>query len=216
MCCNQLTSTTINNKYHKPYEKLVSICPTCNILLGVYLVSWAEAHRKDGVARQRQGLLDFSVSFCVYLWEAFHLYNKSSPGRAVSGYEKGAKTEMMSDSHGKNRSYVKINLSVVQHLLHKTEEKKKKENTCERMFFPSEALSRDPLSVLCDTARRWNIQCEVLRASASEEPACAAWQDPGKRWNCLLKPQPFLVDLALIYLITLARQGTYFFFPFLM
>lgn len=79
----------------------------------------------------------FSVSFSVCLWEAFHLYNKSSLGRAVSWYEKGTKNEMMSDSHGKNRSYVKINLSVLQHLLHKPEQKKgkKKKKLVRRCFF---------------------------------------------------------------------------------
>lgn len=37
--------------------------------------------------------------------------------------------EMMSDSHEKNRSYVKINLSVLQRLLHKPEQKEKKKLT---------------------------------------------------------------------------------------
>lgn len=94
--------------------------------------------QKDGVKRQRQDLLDFSFSFWMCLWAAFHLYNKSSPGRAVSWYEKGTKNEMMSDSRGKNRSYVKINLSVLQRLLHKPEQKKKK--CCVRCFF-SQKLS---------------------------------------------------------------------------
>lgn len=93
-------------------------------------------NRKDGVKRQRQGLLDFSVSFCMCLWKAFHLYNKSSLGRTVSWYEKGTKNEMMSDSQGKNRSYVKINLSVLQQLLYKPEQKGKKKNLVRRCFFP--------------------------------------------------------------------------------
>lgn len=97
-------------------------------------------HRKDGVKRRKQGLLDFSVSFCMCLWEAFHLYNKSSLGRAVSWYENGTKNEMMSDSHGKNRSHVKINLSVLQHLLHKPEQKAGRGETCEKTHLPSEAV----------------------------------------------------------------------------
>lgn len=36
---------------------------------------------------------------------------------------------MMSDSQGKNRSYVKINLSVLQQLLYKPEQKEKKKKT---------------------------------------------------------------------------------------
>lgn len=45
---------------------------------------------------------------------------------------------MMSDSRGKNRSYVKINLSVLQRWLHKPEQKKKK--MLREMFFLSEAI----------------------------------------------------------------------------
>lgn len=151
----------------KPYGNLVSSALPGKVLLGVYLVSWAEAHREDGVARQRQGLLDLSVSFCVYLWEAFHLYNKSSPERAVSGYEKGAKNEMMSDSHGKNRSYVKINLSVVQHLLHKPEEKKKEKSTREKTLSPSEALSVTSLSFL------WH--CEAMGHPVRGSRGFSSW-----------------------------------------
>lgn len=58
-------------------------------------------------------------------------------------WEKNEKNEMMSESHGKNRSYVKINLSVLQHLLHKPEQKKKK--SCEKMLFPSEAIFHNHL-----------------------------------------------------------------------
>lgn len=70
---------------------------------------------------------------------SFHLYNKSSLGRTLSWYEKGTKNEMMSDSRGKNRSYVKINLSVLQHSLYKPEQKKKKKkkiNIVRRCFSP--------------------------------------------------------------------------------
>lgn len=59
----------------------------------------------------------------------------------MSWYEKGTENEMMSDSRGKNRSYVKINLSVLQHLLYKPEQKKKKKKKfCEEMLFPTEAI----------------------------------------------------------------------------
>lgn len=47
---------------------------------------------------------------------------------------------MMSDSQGKNRSYVKINLSVLQQLLYKPEQKGKKKKPCEKMLFPTEAI----------------------------------------------------------------------------
>lgn len=210
MCFNQLTNTTAHNKYHKPYRNLVSSALPGKVWLGVYLVSWTDAHGKDGVARQRQSLLDFSASFCVYLWEAFHLYNKSSPERAVSGYEKGAKNEMMSDSHGKNRSYVKINLSVVQHLLHKPEEKKKKKSTCEKTLSPSEALSSD--------LSQFRVTLRGDGASSARFPGLQQLSSqyvlPGrtlvKDGHCLQKPQPFHKDLALIYLITLVKHILFF------
>ena len=41
--------------------------------------------------------------------------------------QKKKKKEMMSDSHGKNRSYVKINLSVLQHLLYKSEQQQQQQ-----------------------------------------------------------------------------------------
>lgn len=61
---------------------------------------------------------------------------------------------MMSDSHGKNRSYVKINLSVLQHLLHKPEQKKEEKKTCEKMLFLSEAIFRNHLFRFCVTPPR--------------------------------------------------------------
>lgn len=51
--------------------------------------------------------------------------------------------EMMSDSHEKNRSYVKINLSVLQRLLHKPEQKEKK--NLQEMLFPSESIFHNHL-----------------------------------------------------------------------
>lgn len=64
---------------------------------------------------------------------------------------KEQKNEMMSDSHGKNRSYVKINLSVLQYLLHKPEQKEKK--LVRRCLFPLKLSFKTISLVLSDTVR---------------------------------------------------------------
>lgn len=70
------------------------------------------------------------------------------------------KNEMMSDSCGKNRSYVKINLSVLQHLLYKPEQKKKKKKIkhCEKMLFPTEAIF---YSHLCSFVGHCQGECRI-------------------------------------------------------
>ena len=144
-------------------------------------------------SRQRQGLLDFSVLFRVCLWEAFHLYNKSSPGRAVARYEKGAKNGAMSDSHGKNRSCVKINLSVLQHLLHKPEQKqKKKKPLVRRGFLPLKPPFMTLSWVLCGAAEAEAWQ-QARGDGGFHSWAAATWLDrtPARVDTVHIKPRPF-------------------------
>lgn len=141
------------------------------------------------------------VSFRSCLWEASHLYNRSSLGRAVLWFEKGTKTttkKVMSDSHGKNRSYVKINLSVLQHLLHKPEPKKR--ISWEDAFSLWSCFSYPSLQFCVTLPRWWGIKREVPGDFEScSASACAAGPETGRRttmssWSLDLSPSLTLTN----------------------
>lgn len=108
-------------------------------------------------------------------------YTTNHPqGGQCHDMRKEQKNEMMSDSHGKNRSYVKINLSVLQHLLHKPEQKKKK--LVRRCFFPLKLSFITISLVLNDTVRGCGGKHDVLGGCCSCAASIrAARRDPGER-----------------------------------
>lgn len=117
-------------------------------------------------------------------------YTTNPPqGGQCHDMRKEQKNGAMSDSRGKNRSYVKINLSVLQHLLHKHEQKKKKKTTCEKRLSPSEAICRDPL-----LSSMWRCRGDVAASARGRglQQLSTHWMDRTLAGadTVLLKPQP--------------------------
>ena len=114
----------------------------------------------------------------------------------------------MSDSQGENRSYVKINLSVLQHLLYKPEqkEKKKKNNLVRRCFFPLK------LSFIAISVVSWGTT-KVMQYKGSDavQPAHVLPDGTLARGpHCPQEASTLTPTLTLIYFHFLGKSVTFF------